>query len=25
VPRQIFEQPQSERLKTFLAHFTRTT
>jgi len=24
-PRQIFEQPQSERLKTFLAHFTRTT
>jgi len=24
-PRQIFEQPQSERLKAFLAHFTKTT
>jgi polar amino acid transport system ATP-binding protein len=24
-PRQIFERPQSERLKAFLAHFTKTT
>jgi len=24
-PRQIFEQPKSERLKAFLAHFTKTT
>jgi len=24
-PRQIFEQPQSERLKAFLGHFTKPT